>query len=137
MKRLRFGWYHTGDLGYRDEVSFVYLGDRRRDMIISGGSNVFPSEIEQVIHAHPGVANCAVIGVLDPTWGGAVTAIIEVKSGAVMRSEDIQAHCRRELGPVKTPKIAEVWPELPRSAVSKVLKRAVRDKFWQGQRRRI
>lgn len=134
---MRFGWFHTGDVGYLDEDGFVYLVDRRRDMIISGGFNVFPSEIEQVIHAHPGVADCAVIGVPDPKWGEAVRAVVQPRPGEVVEPEDVRALCRRELGAVKTPKVVEIWPELPRSAVGKVLKRDIRERFWQGQVRRV
>ncbi len=134
---MRFGWYHTGDVGYRDADGFVYLVDRKRDMIISGGFNVFPSEIEQVIHSHPGVADCAVIGVPDPKWGEAVHAVVEARPGREVDPEEIRLLCRRELGPVKTPKAVEIWPELPRSAVGKVLKRDIRERYWQGQVRRV
>ena len=134
---MRFGWYHTGDVGYQDEDGFVYLVDRKRDMIISGGFNIFPSEIEQVIHAHPGVADCAVVGIPDPKWGEAVHAVVEARPGRAVDPDEIQALCRRELGAVKTPKAVEIWPELPRSAVGKVLKRDIREKFWQDQARRV
>lgn len=134
---MRFGWYHTGDVGYRDADGFVYLVDRKRDMIISGGFNVFPTEIEQVIHGHPGVAECAVIGIPDEKWGEAVTAIIQPQLGAVVDPKDVQARCRRELGPIKTPKVVEIWPELPLSPVGKVLKREIRERFWQGRTRRV
>ncbi|NKY58334.1 class I adenylate-forming enzyme family protein [Nocardia flavorosea] len=133
---MRFGWYHTNDIGYRDEEGFVYIIDRKRDMIISGGFNVFPSEVEQVIHAHPGVADCTVIGVPDPKWGEAVTAIIETKPGAAISPEEIQERCRRELGSVKTPKTVEFWTELPRSPVGKILKRDIRQQFQHGKQHR-
>lgn len=134
---MRFGWYHTGDVGYQDEDGFVYLVDRKRDMIISGGFNIFPSEIEQVIHTHPGVADCAVIGIPDPKWGEAVHAVVEARPGQAVDPEEIRALCRGRLGGVKTPKAVEVWPELPRSSVGKVLKRDVREKYWQGHARRV
>lgn len=131
------GWHRTGDMGYRDEDGFYYLVDRTRDMIISGGFNIYPSEIEQVIWSHPAVADCCVIGVPDEKWGEAVKAVVELKHGKEVHEDEILALCRDRLGPMKSPKSIEFWPELPRSAVGKVLKKAVRQKFWANAGRRI
>ncbi len=132
-----FGWHHTGDIGVRDAEGFVYVVDRKKDMIISGGFNVYPSEIEQVIWSLPEVQDCAVIGVPDPKWGEAVKAVIELKPGRSLTEEDVLAVCRQRLGGVKTPKTVEFWPTLPRTPVGKVRKKDIRERFWQGQARTI
>lgn len=133
----RFGWHHTGDIGLKDADGYVYIVDRKRDMIISGGFNLYPSEIEQVIWGHPAVQDCAVIGVPDDKWGEAVKAVVELKEGQNATPEEILSFCRDRLGGMKTPKTAEVWPQLPRSPVGKVLKRDIREKFWVGHTRRV
>ncbi len=133
----RFGWHHTGDIGMKDENSYVYIVDRKRDMIVSGGFNIYPSEIEQIIWSHAAVEDCAVVGVPDEKWGEAVKAIIQLKAGAVVNADDLVDYCRQRLGGMKTPKSFEFWEELPRSAVGKVLKRSIRDRFWIGQKRNV
>jgi acyl-CoA synthetase (AMP-forming)/AMP-acid ligase II len=130
------GWHGTGDVGYRDADGFVYIVDRKRDMIISGGFNVFPSEVEQVIWGHPAVNDCAVIGLPDEKWGEAVTAVVELKDGQEADPDELTAMCRERLGPVKTPK-AIIFRELPRSPVGKVLKRELRDEYWAGRARAV
>jgi acyl-CoA synthetase (AMP-forming)/AMP-acid ligase II len=132
-----FGWHHTGDVGVRDADGYVYIVDRKKDMIISGGFNIYPSEIEQVVWSHPAVQDCAVVGVPDDKWGEAVTAIVQLKPGASADEPGILKLCRERLGAMKTPKRVEFWPDLPRSAVGKVLKRDIREKFWAGQSRRV
>jgi acyl-CoA synthetase (AMP-forming)/AMP-acid ligase II len=136
-KASRFGWHHTGDVGLRDEEGYFYIVDRKKDMIISGGFNIYPSEIEQVLWAHPTVKDCAVIGVPDSKWGESVTAIVELKPGAETDEAALSDYCRERLGGMKTPKRIEFWAELPRSNVGKVLKRDIRERFWQGQERRV
>jgi acyl-CoA synthetase (AMP-forming)/AMP-acid ligase II len=130
------GWHGTGDIGMRDEDGFLYIVDRKKDMIITGGFNVFPSEIEAVIHTFPEVNDCAVIGLPDPKWGEAVTAVIESKADRTIDEAAVLAACRERLGPVKTPKRIVVR-ELPRSAAGKVLKRQLRDEYWTGSSRMI
>ena len=132
-----YGWHHTGDLGYRDAEGYYYIVDRAKDMIISGGYNIFPSEIEQIIWSHEGVRDCAVVGIPDDKWGEAVTAVVELKAHASVSGEEILRLCRARLGPLKTPKHVEFWLELPRSAVGKVLKSQIRDRFWATHRSRI
>ena len=131
------GWHHTGDIGFIDSDGFVYIVDRKRDMIISGGFNIYPSEIEQVLWSHPGVQDGAVIGVPDDKWGEAVKAIVQLKDGAVTETEELLAFCRDRLGSTKAPKSIEIWPDLPRSAVGKVLKKTIRDRYWSALVRRI
>ena len=121
----------------KDENSYVYIVDRKRDMIVSGGFNIYPSEIEQIIWSHAAVEDCAVVGVPDEKWGEAVKAIIQLKAGAVVNADDLADYCRQRLGGMKTPKSFEFWEELPRSAVGKVLKRSIRDRFWIGQKRNV
>lgn len=133
----KFGWHHTGDIGYLDEEGYLYIVDRKRDMIISGGFNVYPSEIEQVIWSHPAVGDCAVIGVPHDEWGEAVKAVIELKPGMNVSEAELLTLCREKLGGIKAPKTIEFWCELPRSSVGKVLKREIRARFWAGRERMV
>lgn len=122
----RFGWHHTGDIGLFDRDGFLHIVDRKKDMIISGGFNVYPSEIEQVLWGHASVQDCAVVGVRDADWGEIVTAVVELKSGMAADEAEIIALCKSRLGPVKSPKRVLFWQTLPRSAVGKVLKKDIR-----------
>lgn len=131
------GWLHTGDIGHLDEAGYLHITDRKKDMIISGGFNVFPSEVEQVIWAHPAVADCAVIGVPDPEWGEAVKAVIEVREGHEVSPQEIIALCRGRLGSVKSPKSVDVVASLPRSPIGKVLKKDLRATYWTDAGRTI
>ncbi|MCV7383439.1 AMP-binding protein [Mycolicibacter longobardus] len=131
------GWHHTGDIGRFDDDGFVYIVDRKKDMIITGGFNVYSAEVEAVVLAHPAVAQCAVVGVPDAHWGEAVTAVVELAPGRQVSAEELIAHCKGALNGVKCPKRVEIWPELPRSPVGKVLKRQVRETFWGGATRRV
>jgi acyl-CoA synthetase (AMP-forming)/AMP-acid ligase II len=131
------GWLHTGDIGYFDGAGRLHLCDRKKDMIISGGLNIYPQEIEQVLWTHPAVQDCAVIGAPDPEWGELVTAVVELHSGATVSAEELLALCRERLGSVKVPKKLEFVPELPRSPNGKVLKRAIRERYWSGMVRKI
>ncbi|MGI9475184.1 MAG: AMP-binding protein [Hyphomicrobiaceae bacterium] len=120
------GWLHTGDIGHLDDRGYLHLTDRKKDMIISGGFNVYPSEVEQVIWSHPAVLDCAVIGVPDDKWGEAVKAVVELNSGMQVEAAELLALCRERLGGVKTPKSIDFVDQLPRSANGKVLKKALR-----------
>lgn len=131
------GWHHTGDVGFKDREGWVFLVDRKRDMLISGGFNLFPAEIEKAVVAHPAVQDCAVVGVPDTDWGEAVKAVVELKAGAHLEASELEAFCRGRLASFKVPKSFEFWPELPRSAAGKVLRRKVREHFWQGRARNI
>ncbi|MCU0973207.1 MAG: AMP-binding protein, partial [Burkholderiales bacterium] len=132
-----FGWHHTSDIGYRDADGYYYVVDRKRDLIISGGFNVYPSEVEQVLWSHPAVHDCAVVGVPDDRWGEAVKAVVMLKQGAQASADELISLCKERLGSVKAPKTIEFWSDLPRSPVGKVLRRVIRDRFWADSARRI
>lgn len=132
-----FGWRHTGDVGVRDENGLITIVDRKKDMIISGGFNIYPAQIENVIGSHPAVLECAVVGVPDEKWGEAVKAVVMLKPGQAISAEEVIAHCKAELGSVIAPKSVEFWADLPRSAVGKVLRKDVRAKFWDQEWRAI
>jgi acyl-CoA synthetase (AMP-forming)/AMP-acid ligase II len=132
-----FGWHHTGDIGFIDEDGFVFIVDRKKDMIISGGFNVFPSEVEQVLWSHPAVQDCAVIGVPDEKWGEAVKAVVELKPGANASADELIALAKDKLGGVKAPKSVDFTASLPRSPVGKVLKKDLRATYWAGRERKI
>src|SRR6202167_2480691 len=125
----RHGWHHTGDIGYLDADNYLYIVDRAKDMIITGGFNVYSAEVEQALMAHPGVLDCAVVGLPDEKWGERVTAVVQPHPGEDVPGDDIRAFVRERLGGVKAPKHVEVWPDLPRSRVGKVLKNEVRSRL--------
>jgi fatty-acyl-CoA synthase len=120
------GWHHTGDIGYLDADNFLYIVDRAKDMVITGGFNVYSTEVEQVLMQHPDVQDCAVIGLPDPKWGERVTAVVQLRPAASVTPPSLIAFARERLGGVKSPKQVEIWPELPRSKVGKVLKRDIK-----------
>lgn len=133
-----FGWHHTGDLGYRDKDGFFYIVDRKRELIISGGFNLFPSEIEQAIMTHPTVKNCAVVGIPHEKWGEAVHAAVQLNSvNGTVTDEELIAHCKEAIGAMRAPKTIEFVDELPLSPVGKVLRRKVREPFWANQGRKV
>jgi acyl-CoA synthetase (AMP-forming)/AMP-acid ligase II len=131
------GWLHTGDVGHLDAEGCLHITDRKKDMIISGGFNVYPSEVEQVIWSHPAVQDCAVIGVPDPQWGEAVKAVVELNAGQQVCADDLIALCKDRLGSVKAPKSVDFVDSLPRSPVGKVLKKDLRARYWQNTARKI
>ena len=130
------GWLRTGDAGYLDD-GYLYLHDRLKDMIVSGGENVYPAEVENVLMTHPGVADAAVIGVPDQRWGEAVKAVIVASPGAELSAEDVIAYARTRLGGFKLPKSVDFVTSLPRNPSGKLLKRAIREPYWAGTDRRI
>lgn len=125
---LMEGWFTAGDLATRDEENFFYIVDRKKDMIISGGENIYPREIEDVIRFIPDVEDCAVIGVPDPLWGEAVKAFVVSKSGHSLTAEKITAHCNKHLAGFKKPKFVQFVDDLPRTASGKVMKKELRSK---------
>ncbi|HEY4409423.1 MAG TPA: AMP-binding protein [Acidimicrobiia bacterium] len=135
---LAGGWYHSGDVGYLDDAGYLFLVDRAKDMIVTGGENVYCVEVENAIASHPGVAQVAVIGIPDDTWGEAVHAVVVPRPGASPTAEEIIAHAREAVAGYKVPKSVGFRAEpLPLSAVMKVLKRELRAPFWEGRGRAI
>ena len=132
-----FGWHHTGGIGVIDEDGFVYIVDRKKDMIISGGFNVFPSEVEQVLWSHPAVQDCAVIGVPDEKWGEAVKAVIVARPGATVDEAELIALVREKKGPVYAPKSIDVVEAIPLTPVGKPDKPKLRERYWAGHERRV
>jgi acyl-CoA synthetase (AMP-forming)/AMP-acid ligase II len=132
-----FGWHHTGDIGVRDADGWFYVVDRKKDMIISGGFNVYPAEVEQALMADPQVQDCAVIGVPDEKWGEAVVAVVEPRAGQTIDVEALLAATRERLGPVKAPKSIEVIAQLPRSNAGKVQRSELRKARWAAAGRTI
>jgi fatty-acyl-CoA synthase len=123
------GWFHTGDMVYHDEEWYFYVVDRKKDMFISGGENVYPAEIEAVLYKHPAVHMCAVIGVPDPKWAEVGKACVVLKPGAKATEGELIAHMQQHLARYKVPKSVEFLAELPISAAGKILKRELRDRF--------
>ncbi|HWM05474.1 MAG TPA: long-chain-fatty-acid--CoA ligase [Actinophytocola sp.] len=131
------GWIHTGDAGYLDEDGYVFIHDRIKDMIIVGGENVYPNEIENVLTKHPGVADAAVIGVPDDAFGEAVFAFVAPRPDAEVRPRDLLAFCRDRLAGFKIPSRFELVEKVPRNPSGKILRRELRDRFWAAKDRQV
>jgi len=126
------GWYLTGDLGYMDEQAYVYLVDRAKDMIVTGGENVYSTEVEDVLYRHPAVSEAAVFGIPDERWGEAVHAVVVPRAAAT--AEELIAFCHESIAGYKAPKAIEFRSEpLPKSGAGKVLKRELRAPHWAGR----
>jgi long-chain acyl-CoA synthetase len=135
---FRGGWYHSGDAGYLDAQGYLFLVDRVKDMIVTGGENVYSVEVENAIAAHPDVAQVAVIGIPDEKWGEAVHAIVVRREEATVTEEEIRIHCREYIAGYKVPKSVEFRTEpLPLSGAMKVLKRDLRAPYWEGKDRAV
>jgi acyl-CoA synthetase (AMP-forming)/AMP-acid ligase II len=128
----RLGWQHTGDIGNIDDEGYLFIVDRLKDMIITGGFNVYSAEVEQALMQHPAVRDCAVIGLPDEKWGERVEAVIELKPGEVVAGPELIAFVKGQIGSVKAPKQITVWDQLPRSRVGKILKNDVRADLLGG-----
>jgi acyl-CoA synthetase (AMP-forming)/AMP-acid ligase II len=131
------GWLKTGDVGFMDEDGYIHIVDRSKDIIISGGFNVYPNEVEQVLTQHPAVQDCAVIGVPDEKWGEAIKAVIQRKPGQHADEAEILAMVKKRLGSVKTPKSIDFIDDLPRSPNGKVLKTELRKPYWSKKSRGV
>jgi acyl-CoA synthetase (AMP-forming)/AMP-acid ligase II len=134
---IRDGWFHSGDAGYFDEDGYLYVHDRLKDMIVSGGENVYPAEVESALFGHPAVADVAVIGVPDDRWGEAVMALVVRKPGTAVTAEALVAHARLHIAGYKVPKSVAFVDALPRNPTGKLLKRELRAPYWAGRDRPI
>ncbi|MFD2420148.1 long-chain-fatty-acid--CoA ligase [Amycolatopsis pigmentata] len=134
---LRGGWMHTGDGGYLDENGYLFVVDRIKDMIVTGGENVYSVEVENVLAQHPAVAACAVIGVPDDTWGERVHAVVVLADGATVDADTLREHCARSIARYKAPRSVEFTAALPMSGAGKILKQELRARHWTGERRSV
>ena len=134
---LRGGWMHTGDAGVVDEDGYVYVQDRVKDMIVSGGENVYPRVVEEVLFKHAAIADAAVIGVPHDQWGETVKAVVVLREGETATEEEIIEFCRDKLGGFERPTSVDFIAALPRNPTGKVLKRELREPYWAGQKRRV
>ena len=138
QQSLEGGWYHTGDAGYLDQQGFLYLEGRVKDMIVSGGENVYPIEVENVLSDHPAVHQCAVIGIPHATRGEAVHGVISLQKGESASESELIGFCRERLAHYKCPVSVSIWKEsLPLSAVNKILKSELRKPFWEGHKSQL
>jgi long-chain acyl-CoA synthetase len=131
------GWLHTGDMGYYDEKGYIYLVDRKKDMIVTGGENVYPREVEEVLYRHPAVAEAAVIGVPDDLWIERVHAVVVLKEGQHATGDVIMEFCKQHLARYKAPKSVEFVESLPKNPQGKILKRELKEKYWTGLDKRV
>jgi acyl-CoA synthetase (AMP-forming)/AMP-acid ligase II len=134
---IRDGFFHTGDAGYFDEDGFLYIHDRVKDMIVSGGENVYPAEVENAIFGHPAVADVAVIGVPDEKWGEAVKAIVVAKPGETPTPESVIAWAKERIAAYKCPKTVDIIEALPRNPSGKILRKDLREPYWKDMDRRV
>jgi fatty-acyl-CoA synthase len=131
------GWHHTGDVGYRDDDGFFYIVDRKKDMIITGGFNVYCAEVEACVMELPQIRDCAVIGVPDEKWGEAVKAVVALREGELLTEESVIIHCKTRLGGVKSPKSVDFCIEIPKTPAAKTDKKALRKPYWAGVERAV
>ena len=134
---LRDGWYHTGDVGYLDADGYLFIQDRLKDMIISGGENIYPAEVERALGDHPAIAESAVIGVPDAKWGETVKAVVVVRPGQQLTEAEVIAFARGKIAAYKCPRSVDFATALPRNPSGKLLKRVLREPYWAGQARRV
>jgi long-chain acyl-CoA synthetase len=134
---FRDGWLRSGDLAYMDDDGFVYIIDRLKDMIVSGGENVYSAEVENALGSHPAVASCAVIGIPSDRWGEAVHAVVVLRSGMQANAEELRTHCKGLIAGYKCPVSVEFRESLPLSGAGKLLKHVLREPYWEGQKRRV
>lgn len=131
------GWLHTGDIARADEEGYLYIVDRKKDMIVTGGFNVYPREVEDALTSHPGVAMAAVIGVPDAKWGEAVTALVVRRPDSTVASDELIRLVKERKGGPQAPKSVEFIDALPLTAIGKVDKKVLRARYWSGQTRQV
>ncbi|MCY1405141.1 Long-chain-fatty-acid--CoA ligase [compost metagenome] len=134
---LRDGWFHSGDAAWMNDDGYIFVVDRVKDMIVSGGENVYSAEVENAIARHPAVAMCAVIGIPSEAWGEAVHAVVALRPGASAGADELRAYCREFIAGYKCPKTVEFRDSLPLSGAGKILKRELREPYWAGKARSV
>jgi len=128
---LRGGWMHSGDMATVDEEGYIYIVDRKKDMIITGGENVYSTEVENAVYQHPAVLEAAVIGIPDSYWGERVHAVVVPKEGQTLAPEDLTDFCRQYIAGYKVPRSVEFVDALPKTGSGKIQKAAIRERYWQ------
>jgi acyl-CoA synthetase (AMP-forming)/AMP-acid ligase II len=134
---LKNGWLHTGDLARMDPLGYISIVDRKKEMIISGGFNVYPTEVEQVLYRHPAVYEACVVGVPDATWGEAIKAVVVLREGHAANADELVAHCREFLADFKKPRSVDFVAELPKNANGKMSRKDLKERYWAGHQRRV
>lgn len=134
---IRDGWMHTGDAGTLYDEGYLYIQDRIKDMIVSGGENVYPGMLEKVLFKHPAIADAAVIGVPDEQWGETVKAVVVLGDGKSVSEDEVIDFCRDQMGGFQRPRLVDFIEEIPRNSSGKVLKRELREPYWVGHGRRV
>jgi acyl-CoA synthetase (AMP-forming)/AMP-acid ligase II len=137
QKTILNNWIQSGDMAKVDEEGYIYIVDRKTEMIISGGFNVYPSEIEQVLYQHPAVLEACVLGVPDDKWGEAIKAVVVLKKGEAATEEALIQHCKTELSSYKKPQSVDFVAELPKNPNGKIARKVVKEKYWAGKDRRV
>ncbi|MCZ6644323.1 MAG: AMP-binding protein [Gammaproteobacteria bacterium] len=137
QEALEGGWLHSGDAGTMDDEDYLYIQDRIKDMVVSGGENIYPREIENTLFEHSAVADAAVIGIPSEQWGESLLAFITLKPGETANGDDIVEFCRGKLAGYKIPRQVEFIDVIPRNASGKVLKKDLREPYWKDENRRI
>jgi len=136
-KSIKDGWLYTGDMAVMDEEGYVTIVDRKKDMILTGGENVYSTEVENVLYAHPAILECAVIGIPDQKWGEAVKGFVVLKSGQNATEQEIIQFCKERLAHYKAPKSIDFIGALPRTGSGKIHKKGLRDKYWEGYKKKV
>jgi len=134
---MKGGWLHTGDMGIMDEDGYIYIVDRKKDMIISGGENIYSREVEEVLYTHPAVQEAAVVGVPDEKWGESVKAVIVLRKGMTATEDEMIDFCKERLASYKKPKSVEFWDSLPMTGSGKIMKNEIRDRYWKGYEKKV
>ncbi len=134
---IKDGWFYTGDIGMMDEEGFIYIVDRKHEMIITGGLNVYPKEVEEVLYRHPAVFEAVVIGVPHERWGEAVKAVVVLKEGAKVSEEELITYCKGKIADYKVPKSIDFVESIPKGAAEKILRKEVKEKYWKGFERKV
>jgi acyl-CoA synthetase (AMP-forming)/AMP-acid ligase II len=136
-KSIRNGWLYTGDMAVMDDEGYVTIVDRKKDMILTGGENVYSTEVENMLYMHPAILECAVVGVPDEKWGEAVQGVVVLKPGQKVTAEEIIRFCKDHIAHYKAPKSIDFIDALPRTGSGKIQKKGLRDQYWKGYEKKV